>query len=386
MAVFNICPICGNRTTEQTKTNAAGDTLARWHCTVTADYSSEWDLRTIAPPPVGGTADTPSTALLGDDSTATEGTVAAMVDVTRRRLDDLLSRIGPVTPGDSLVEVMRRVYGAVDTLEISSDSIALNADAINLNTDTLEGLVGSTNSRIGDPLDPDTADTMIGRLKNIRALIAAAEVARDTDATAAQARLDLLATEAGLTAARDQIVAKNEQIRLLAAGLATRDDFLNQRQVQESFVARRARDGLAFMSSSGKLTLLAAGHLRFTISNPAGSTRSLYLYKVSADASAGPAWATPIINPATGLPAASRPIVNKLLGGPVAVATVAADTHTTDPLGGGTATGVALGVYSGTSTVDFDAPWIISPGNSVGFNVPFAGAADAAFAVHWYEQ
>lgn len=381
-ARINFCPVCGERMALETKTNADGDTLQRWRCTVTDDYAGEWDVRSLAP----GTTATPVADQLSENPIAREATAAQTLQNLKTRLDDLLARVGPVPAGGSMVEELRRIYSAVDTLELTSESIALNADSINLNTDTLETLTTSTNTRLGDPGDPDTADTVIGRLKSLRALISAAEAARNTDATTAQARLDLLATEAGLTSARDTLSARLDTANAHLDSMATLAELTDLRQVSETWLQRRARDGMAYMASTGQLSLTVSGNVRALLSNPGASTRRICVYRVVGATSAGPAWAGLRINPTLGLPAATKPISNVLLGGPASVASIAADVNTTDSLTGGTDTGLVYAMFSGRTVVDIPAPIIVSPGNALGFNVPFTGASDAAISVYWYEE
>jgi hypothetical protein len=146
--------------------------------------------------------------------------------------------------------------------------------------------------------------------------------------------------------------------------------------------------GRFFLSSTGKLALAAAGNVRATLQNPAGSGRNLYVARIGSLASAGPAWATVWLNPTTGLPSsAARPHLNALVSGAntAGVGVMKADTDLTVPLAGGMDTGVVIGIPAG-SRISLDLPPIVLvPGQTLGFNLPFTGAADAVMSVYWGE-
>ena len=134
---------------------------------------------------------------------------------------------------------------------------------------------------------------------------------------------------------------------------------------------------------SGKISLAVAGNFRATLKNPATSGKTIKVHRISAfGTSTG--WASILINPTTGLPVtAVRPSMNAIVGGGAAgIAEVKADSDTTVPLGGGTDTGIVLGVAGGTRTELNLPPLIVAPGVTLGFNVPFAGAADVTLAVY----
>lgn len=42
-----LCPVCGERLTVESKTNAAGDPIARRACTVSLDYTEPWQHRPV---------------------------------------------------------------------------------------------------------------------------------------------------------------------------------------------------------------------------------------------------------------------------------------------------------------------------------------------------
>lgn len=140
-----------------------------------------------------------------------------------------------------------------------------------------------------------------------------------------------------------------------------------------------------FLAGSGKLTLAAAGNVRGTISNPAGSGRNILVARL-AGLGTGTAWARLRVNPTTGLPAtAARPTINAIIGGAAPVGILKVDTDLVTPLGGGTDTGIDIGMPA-SARVSLDMPpMILSPGVSLGINIPFTGAADAALSVYWAE-
>lgn len=134
------------------------------------------------------------------------------------------------------------------------------------------------------------------------------------------------------------------------------------------------------LSGSGRIALSLAGNLRATVANPAGSGRLVYLPAISAFATAT-GWASIIRNPTTGLPAsAARPHLNAFLvpGAPPGVAVLKADTNASTPLGGGTDSGIVLGVPGGVREKIDLPPFVLYPGEVLGLNIPFAGAADVS--------
>lgn len=143
-----------------------------------------------------------------------------------------------------------------------------------------------------------------------------------------------------------------------------------------------------FWAGIGKIALTAAGNLRSLIENPSGSGKKVMLARMTAFASAGPAWSMIYINPATGLPAtAARPVNNAIIANAnPSVTIIRADTDLTVALGGGTDTGVAIGIPSG-ERVSLDLPpFVLLPGTTMGINNAFAGAADATMTIYWWEE
>lgn len=145
--------------------------------------------------------------------------------------------------------------------------------------------------------------------------------------------------------------------------------------------------GRFFLSSTGKLVLAAAGNLRVTVQNPAGSNKIINIVRVSGMAT-GTGWAEILLNPTSGLPTATkRPAMNAVAGGGLApVAVLRNDTDTTVPLSGGADTGLVLGIPANARFSLDMPPLILAPGATIGLNVPFAGAAEAAMSLYWFED
>lgn len=144
--------------------------------------------------------------------------------------------------------------------------------------------------------------------------------------------------------------------------------------------------GRFFLSSTGRVSLTAAGNFRATIQNPAGSGKTINLGRLAAFAT-GTGYAGIRLNPTTGLPTTTpRAISNAVLGGGVAPAAVLrVDTDLTVALSGGTDTGLTFGIPGGTRTSLDLPPLVLSAGQTMGLNVPFAGAADVTMSVYWWE-
>lgn len=145
--------------------------------------------------------------------------------------------------------------------------------------------------------------------------------------------------------------------------------------------------GRFLISSTGRLTLTLAGNVRVTIANPAGSGRNLNLLRLAGMATAV-AFGSTFLNPSTGIPAtAIRPRLNAIVGGgDPGVGQVRADTNTTAMAAGtGTDLGISLGFGSGQRTQIDLPPLVLTPGQTLGVNVSFAGAGDVEAAAYWYE-
>lgn len=141
-----------------------------------------------------------------------------------------------------------------------------------------------------------------------------------------------------------------------------------------------------FLAGSGRLSLSVAGNVRATITNPAGSGRNMMLARLVSFGT-GTAWATILINPTTGLPAtAARPHLNAIVGAAGGAGVMKVDTDTTVALGGGTDTGIVLGSGANNRNPVDLPPIILTPGLTMGINIPFAGAADATLSLYWFEE
>lgn len=142
--------------------------------------------------------------------------------------------------------------------------------------------------------------------------------------------------------------------------------------------------GRAFVSSTGRLSLSLAGNVRITLENPSAD-RAICVSKISG-LSTGTAWATVLRNPTSGLPGTIRPHLNSIISMPGGAAVLRCDISAATPLGGGTDTGVVFGIPSNNRfSISLDPGIVVPPGEMVGINVPFTGAADAALTVYWGE-
>lgn len=152
-------------------------------------------------------------------------------------------------------------------------------------------------------------------------------------------------------------------------------------QLKDMGFADEIATGRFYIVGTGRMSLSVAGNVRALIANPAGSGRIIGIAGIVVFGTAT-SWANIYKNPTAGLPAtAIRPVTNALIGPPTTPATVqvTADTNATTALSGGTDTGVVLGSGSGNRE-PITAPFQLWPGQSIGFNVPFAGAADATIS------
>lgn len=145
------------------------------------------------------------------------------------------------------------------------------------------------------------------------------------------------------------------------------------------------RAGRAFSASTSRLTLAAAGNFRATIQNPTGSGKNVFVYKLTGFATAI-AWARLRVNPTTGLPATLRTNVNDFVGHPnTGVAVMRADTDLATALGGGSDSGIDIGIPNGTRWM-IETLKVIPPGITLGINAPVAGASDAVITAYWFEE
>jgi hypothetical protein len=154
-------------------------------------------------------------------------------------------------------------------------------------------------------------------------------------------------------------------------------------------------NGQGYLVGSGRVELSVAGNVRALISNPAsnangnpdGSHRIVTVVGLSAFGT-GTAWADIYENPTAGLPTtAIRPRwrMNSAVGDAGTVE-VRVDTSATTALSGGADTGMVLGLPNGNRSDIRPIGKVILPGQSIGVNVPFAGAASEAFNLYIVEE
>lgn len=144
--------------------------------------------------------------------------------------------------------------------------------------------------------------------------------------------------------------------------------------------------GRFYVAGSGRLSLSVAGNVRGLVTNPANSGRLMVLVLLT-EFGTGRSWTEIYRNPTTGLPTALRPVNNALLGvaTDAAVGELRVDTDTTVALSGGTNTGIVIGTGPDRRN-EIKAPFNLFPGETLGVNVPFAGAADATLSLYWVEK
>lgn len=252
--------------------------------------------------------------------------------------------------------------------------------------DRLIAEVDGLEEAIGTTLDAATADTVVGRLKAL--------VAKDfaTNATLLQVR-DYLDTVETLLAARatETTLAAIEALQTtIRDTLYRRTDPLPAGTNLIGYTApstvRDALLGNFSLSSTGRTTLTVAGNFRILFTNPTGSGRTARIHRLAGMATAA-GWAALFLNPTAGLPTtAPRPVTNAVLGGGTpAVLTLRSDISATAPLGGGTDTGLVVGIPPNARHAYDLPPLFLAPGQSLGINVPFAGSADAVMSAYWTE-
>lgn len=144
--------------------------------------------------------------------------------------------------------------------------------------------------------------------------------------------------------------------------------------------------GRGFILGSGRVTLTVAGNLRGLVRNPTGSGKTVSVVGLASFVTAV-AYAEMLLDPTTGVPAtAPRPALRlNPNAGTAHVTELLVDTDATVPLGGGTPTGVVLGMPASQRTEIGRLGRVLLPGQTFGINVPFAGSADAAFSVYVVE-
>lgn len=131
---------------------------------------------------------------------------------------ETVTALGPLT-NTELRAAAVPVTGTVNVDFVGEGTLATDANLTALRTERAA-------AEAARDLDATAAQTRLdllateAKLEAVRAQVAAAEAARDLDATAAQVRLDLLATEATLEALRAAITSGVKQKRLTGGGYA----------------------------------------------------------------------------------------------------------------------------------------------------------------------
>lgn len=145
------------------------------------------------------------------------------------------------------------------------------------------------------------------------------------------------------------------------------------------------RAGRLFLGGSGLQTLTAAGNIRLAFTNPTGSGKTAYVYKLSGGGSAL-IYAHLYVNPTAGVPTAARPANNLYFGYPVtAVCALYADQNLTTALSGGADSGIDILFGANADTTFREYPIIIPAGVTLGVNIPFTGSGSGAFNLYWEE-
>lgn len=164
----------------------------------------------------------------------------------------------------------------------------------------------------------------------------------------------------------------------------------------QQFIAPLETAGAAqsvFIGGSGELSLTAAGNFRFTIANPAASTKGIRIIRFDAFSSvavfANLLVSTPLAA-FTNPPTVTKLSNNTVFGSPVvANGVISADTNLTTALGGGFNTGIAFGVAANILTsysMDGIENLFLAPGFAFGVNIPATVAANASLNVIWAEE
>lgn len=227
-------------------------------------------------------------------------------------------------------------------------------------------------------LDDATADTVLSVLKSLNAK----DLATEARLLEVRNLLDVLVQqtntlESDLLALLNSVYRRTDSLPAGANNIGYITPSSSQKVVQGRFN----------IAGTGRLNLTVAGNIRITISNPVGSGKTVSILRIACLATAT-GWASLILNPTTGLPvSATRPILNAIAGGGIPpVAQVKVDTDVTTPLGGGTDTGVVLGIPT-TERVEINTPpLVLGQGVTLGINVPFGGASEMSGSVYWVED
>jgi hypothetical protein len=144
-------------------------------------------------------------------------------------------------------------------------------------------------------------------------------------------------------------------------------------------------NGRAYIVSTGRVALSVAGNMRILIENPLSAPLTVLGMAGMATAAA---WATVYRNPTSGLPTAPpRPHlrVNPTAGEGMS-ALVRVDVDATVALAGGENTGELIGLPGGTRYQIPVFGVVVPATQTLGVNVPFAGAADVSCTLYLVEE
>lgn len=143
--------------------------------------------------------------------------------------------------------------------------------------------------------------------------------------------------------------------------------------------------GQAYLFGTSRMSLTVAGNVRVLIANPTGSgVRTTIVFLGGLATATG--WATTHRNPTTGLPTGDPGQVlraNTQVGAAPKM-TLRADTNATTALSGGTP-GPTVGLAGG-SRIALQLGVLLFPGESLGLNDAFTGAADFAGSIYVIEE
>lgn len=271
------------------------------------------------------------------------------------------------------------------------NTLLTRLQAIDANTDTLEALLaGTLAADVTDRAARLLGHVIVDAAPNVSGSVAVTNHPSDFPDATGQTTLASILAKLTSDPATD---AKLETLRVLLAGTLTVQQAAalptgtNNIGYTSPGVAQKVGQGRVNLAGTGRITLNVAGNLRIVAQNPAESAKTISIVRI-AGLTTGTGWASIVLNPTTGVPStAARPILNAVAGGGIpSLLTLRADTSTTVPLGGGIDTGLVLGM-PGNERVSLDLPPIIlTPGVTLGINIPFTGAADAAMSIYWIED
>lgn len=250
-------------------------------------------------------------------------------------------------------------------MKVRDGAVTRDLDTLDFTTTRTGAGTEATLAAVRDRLTGMATEVTLAAL---RTAVSTAEAARDSDATAAQARLDVLASEATLAQVRDKDFATQATLEALRAAFVA-EDFATQAtlasvlaQLQAAETARDAdattdqgllatlRDtivrrtdtlkttpasldlveaGLTYFSGGEAVTSVTTPNASITLENPAASGRNLYAHgwSVYADAAATIRY----FRGGTNSAAATTNHVNGIVGGglaPVGVVRVGAGVYT----------------------------------------------------------